>query len=76
MSVSSADIPAASGIGDGDAAEVSLRESGSLPRQGAADPLRRFREAFGPFFTGVDPVAFQHDLRNEGPTIPSYPAGG
>lgn len=69
MSLSSADIPAASEIGDGNVAEVSTRE-------GAAAPLRRFQEALGPFLTGVDPVAFQRGLRNGEPATPSYPAGG
>ncbi len=55
------------GITEGQLLEVSIAGQALLMQPVPEDPLERFRRAFGPFFEGVDPVAFQRELRDESP---------
>jgi hypothetical protein len=55
------------GIEEGDMVALALEKDGTITaRRVPSDPIERLREAFGGIFAGVDPVAYQRSIRDEG----------
>ena len=53
------------GITEGQLLELPISDHALLIQPVLDSRLERFREAFGPFFEGVDPVEFQRGFRDE-----------